>query len=291
VAREAGVDRSWLYSQTDLAQEIAELRQQTSAPLKPRPRHERASADSLRTRLAAAGETIDRLRAELTQQRADIKRCATRSHDYAAPTGNPVPSRRADQRNLEPAPRTMIALLISLVAAYLPPATPVATTCGHWLDAATARDRVAWVEINCEDLPCPCSTKAGGGSGGGHGGGHHGEQASCTKPKGVQRVVFSKSKYPNIRKHFRIALRKGWPRRLVVNRPGADARRDRVLEDIPTKEDFDRDEYPPAVGRGKGPGLERGRNPRGWKAHVRYVGAITVFSPLLITGIPQAGSA
>jgi hypothetical protein len=31
------------------------------------------------------------------------------------------------------------------------------------------------------------------------------------------------------------------------------------------------DEYPPAVGRGKGAGLERGRNPRGWKADVRYV--------------------
>jgi hypothetical protein len=66
-------------------------------------------------------------------------------------------------------------------------------------------------------------------------------------------------------------LRKGWPRRLIVNRRGADARRDRLLEDIPTKDGFDRDEYPPAVGRGKGKGLERGRHPRGWKAHVRYV--------------------
>jgi hypothetical protein len=28
---------------------------------------------------------------------------------------------------------------------------------------------------------------------------------------------------------------------------------------------------PPAVGRGRGPGLQRGRNPRGWKADVRYV--------------------
>jgi cell division protein FtsB len=71
VAREAGVDRSWLYSQTDLAQQIAELRQQTSAPLKPRARHERASTDSLRTRLAAALETIDGLRGELAQQRAE----------------------------------------------------------------------------------------------------------------------------------------------------------------------------------------------------------------------------
>jgi septal ring factor EnvC (AmiA/AmiB activator) len=71
VAREAGVDRSWLYSQTDLAEQINQLREQISAQLKPRPRHERASTDSLRTRLAAAHETIDRLRAELAQQRAD----------------------------------------------------------------------------------------------------------------------------------------------------------------------------------------------------------------------------
>jgi hypothetical protein len=61
------------------------------------------------------------------------------------------------------------------------------------------------------------------------------------------------------------------PRRLIVNRPGADARRDRLLESFPAKDGFDRDEYPPAVGRGKGKGLERGRNPRGWKASVRYV--------------------
>jgi hypothetical protein len=67
------------------------------------------------------------------------------------------------------------------------------------------------------------------------------------------------------------AGQRGWPRRLVVNRRGADARRERVLRDIPTREGFDRDEYPPAVGRGRGPGLERGRNPRSWKADVRYV--------------------
>jgi hypothetical protein len=95
---------------------------------------------------------------------------------------------------------------------------------------------------------------------------------SCTKPGGVQRLVFSASEYPNIRRHFRRAvIRRGWPLRLVLNRPGADERRDRLLEDIPTKDGFDRDEYPPAVGRGRGPGLERGRNPRGWKADVRYV--------------------
>src|SRR4051794_13839298 len=41
------------------------------------------------------------------------------------------------------------------------------------------------------------------------------------------------------------------PAILVVNRPGKDERRDRLLHDIPTKAGFDRDEYPPAVGRGR----------------------------------------
>jgi hypothetical protein len=94
--------------------------------------------------------------------------------------------------------------------------------------------------------------------------------AECVRPSGVQRIMFSTQKFP-VRRHVRGALRRGWPRRLVVNRRGADARRDRVLRDIPTREGFDRDEYPPAIGRGRGPGLERGRNPRGWKADVRYV--------------------
>lgn len=86
----------------------------------------------------------------------------------------------------------------------------------------------------------------------------------------MQRIVFSAQKFPNVRRHFHGALRR-WPGRLVVNRRGADARRERALRDIPTREGFDRDEYPPAVGRGRGPGLERGRNPRGWKADVCYV--------------------
>lgn len=124
-------------------------------------------------------------------------------------------------------------------------------------------------------MPCPCSTEAGGDSGGdgGPSGGGNGSvpDQACTRPKQVQRLVFSASKYPHIRKHVRIAIRNGWPRQLVLNRSGADARRDRLLDDIPARDGYDRDEYPAAVGRGKGKGLERGRNPRGWKAHVRYV--------------------
>ncbi len=120
--------------------------------------------------------------------------------------------------------------------------------------------------IYCESLPCPCL--APGPS-----------QApptlspapsnpspsrptatpTCASPSGVQPISFSKTKYPNIRRHFRAALRRGWPRTLVLNRRGADARRDRLLGDLPTRAGYDRDEYPPALGRGR------------WKADVRYV--------------------
>ena len=87
----------------------------------------------------------------------------------------------------------------------------------------------------------------------------------------IQNITFSKTKYPQIRRHFLAARRRGWPRTLVLNRAGADQRRERLLEGVPTRDGFDRDEYPPAVGRGRGKGLERGRNPRGWKADVAYV--------------------
>jgi hypothetical protein len=171
-------------------------------------------------------------------------------------------------------------LLAALVAMALWPAAstadgPVAhaaATCSDYPNQKAAQDAADTRDadgdgIYCEDLPCPCSTQAGGGGGDNEGQGPE----ECTKPRGVQRIVFSKSKYPNIRRHFRGALRRGWPVRLVLNRRGADARRDRLLEDIPTRDGFDRDEYPLAVGRGKGMDLERGRNPRGWKADVRYV--------------------
>jgi hypothetical protein len=95
--------------------------------------------------------------------------------------------------------------------------------------------------------------------------------AGCKKPAGVQNVTFSKTKYPNIRKHFLKALRKGWPRTLVLNRAGADQRRARLLENVATKKGYDRDEYPPALARGKGIGLTKGIDPRGWKADVALV--------------------
>src|ERR671914_637704 len=82
-------------------------------------------------------------------------------------------------------------------------------------------------------------------------------QAGCVRPSAVQRIVFSAKKYQNGHRHSRGARRRGWPRRLVVNRRGADARRERALRDIPTREGFDRDEPPQRSAGGAG---------RGWSA-------------------------
>jgi len=88
----------------------------------------------------------------------------------------------------------------------------------------------------------------------------------------VKRIVFSKTKYPNIRAHYVRAVHKGWPRIQVVNRRRTDQRRSRLLKDVPIVAGFDRDEYPAAVGRGRGSAaLKRGSHPTGWRAHVEYV--------------------
>ena len=152
------------------------------------------------------------------------------------------------------------------------PAGTAAATCSdhaNQADAQRAKDTrdVDGDGIYCEALPCPCLTAApetGPDEPSGH-------SADCARPGRIVRISFSRTKYPNIRRHFRRAVRRGWPKTLVLNRPGADERRDRLLSSYPTRDGYDRDEYPPAVGRGRGKGLTRGRNPRGWKADVRYV--------------------
>jgi hypothetical protein len=62
----------------------------------------------------------------------------------------------------------------------------------------------------------------------------------------------------------------GWPRIHARNRPHADGE-----SGLAPRADEDRDEYPPAVGRrrpnGTQKGLVRGINPIGWMADVMYV--------------------
>jgi hypothetical protein len=171
-----------------------------------------------------------------------------------------------------------------------PPVARAAAICADHPDQASAQRAKDTRDsdgdgIYCETLPCPClppDPRAGAISAPTptpspapepetEPGADPDTNDGCVKPRRLVRLVFSAGKYPNIRRHFRNAIRRGWPRRLVLNREGADERRDRLLEDIPTRDGLDRDEYPPAVGRGDGAGLDRGRKPRGWKADVRYV--------------------
>ena len=168
-------------------------------------------------------------------------------------------------------PLLLIAAVAAVAVGLLVPAGASAASCSDYDNQAEAQragdTRDADGDgIYCETLPCPCSTGAEEG-----GDQEAGEGERCRRPRRVVAIGFSATKYPTVRRHFRRALRRGWPRRLVLNRRGADARRDRLLAGYPTREGFDRDEYPPAVGRGRGKGLERGRDPRGWKASVAYV--------------------
>ncbi len=63
VAALAGVDRSYIYDQVDLLEEI---RQRRAMPVRsaPRPAAERATIESLQARLTSAHEEIARLKAE-----------------------------------------------------------------------------------------------------------------------------------------------------------------------------------------------------------------------------------
>ncbi len=124
--------------------------------------------------------------------------------------------------------------------------------------------------VYCESLPCPCSKKGGAKST--PTAAPNNPEAGCAKPSGIQQIGFSATKYPNIRRHFLDAVHQGWPSILVIDRTGASSRRDRLLSGVATKDGYDRDEYPPAMGRGRGSsGLTRGANPVGWRASVRLV--------------------
>ena len=82
---------------------------------------------------------------------------------------------------------------------------------------------------------------------------------ACTKPSAVQRISFSAAaSTPTSAGISAPRSRAGGRARSCSIRPGADARRDRLLRGVPTRPGFDRDEYPPAVGRGRGTRPRRG---------------------------------
>ena len=86
-----------------------------------------------------------------------------------------------------------------------------------------------------------------------------GTSPKCQRPSEPVAIEFSKDAYPHIIRHIKKSWRLGYRKVLRINRPGADARRDKALAGIPTKDGFDRDEAPAAVLRKR------------WRADVAYV--------------------
>ena len=172
--------------------------------------------------------------------------------------------------------RVAALVVVALMAIALLPGSASAATCADYSDQASAQRAADTRDadgdgIYCESLPCPCSTGSGGSPPSSPAPAPK-KKASCTKTKKVAPIGFSRTKYPTIREHYIAAVAAGWPRILVLNRRGADARRRKLLQDHPTRAGFDRDEYPPAVGRGRGRMvLMQGINPIGWIADVAYV--------------------
>lgn len=184
--------------------------------------------------------------------------------------------KRCHHRSVRPLLALLLAATVLGLVVQAPLADPgpasAAATCSQYDNQAAAQRAKDTRDtdgdgVYCESLPCPClkpgakakpvPTKP--------------RSRGCVRPRSVAKIGFSKTKYPRIRAHFLRALRKGWPGTLVLNRPGASSRRDRLLRGIPTRRGYDRDEYPPAVGRGRGRGLTKGVRPRGWRADVAYV--------------------
>jgi hypothetical protein len=85
------------------------------------------------------------------------------------------------------------------------------------------------------------------------------DRTGCKRPSGVVSIGFSKTKFPTIRSHELSAIRHGYPRVLTIERDGASQRREHLLESVPTRPGYDRDEWPAAVLR------------KTWHADVAYV--------------------
>ncbi len=158
-------------------------------------------------------------------------------------------------------------------AASALPAAASAKSCSAYPNQAAAQRAADTRDgdgdgIYCESLPCPCLKN---GVKQPVSNPTPNSEVGCQRPSSVQNIGFSATKYRNIRRHFLEALRRGWPATLVLQRSGASERRDRLLAGVSTRKGYDRDEYPPAVGRGVGAGLMRGVNPVGWMASVMLI--------------------
>jgi hypothetical protein len=82
-------------------------------------------------------QLLDRLRAELTQQRAENQTLREQIARLRGADREPPDLTRARRRQRSPEPptrRPMIGSIASLVVGILLSAAPSPATCGHWLD-------------------------------------------------------------------------------------------------------------------------------------------------------------
>jgi AraC-like DNA-binding protein len=98
VAREAGVSRSWLYTQDDLRTEIGRLRERRPSPTPRTPDRQRASTASLLNRLEVATERIqqlERANRQLREALAQALGTARTARVLGDVTKHDTPGRRA----------------------------------------------------------------------------------------------------------------------------------------------------------------------------------------------------
>ncbi len=79
---------------------------------------------------------------------------------------------------------------------------------------------------------------------------------SCLSQEKPAVVDLDDRKHARVLDHAHDAIREGHPRRLHLDRDGAEENREQSLRGIPTKRGYDRDEYPPAVSREGGRGAD-----------------------------------
>jgi hypothetical protein len=81
------------------------------------------------------------------------------------------------------------------------------------------------------------------------------DAAACRHSRRAVRVRISRRRWPHIARHIERA-RSHFPRVLHLDRAGADETRAESLRGIPTRDGYDRDEYPPAVSLEGGEGAD-----------------------------------
>ena len=129
--------------------------------------------------------------------------------------------------------RTTLLVVAALLALALLPSSASAAVCA---DYATQADAQAAADTRdsdgdgryCESLPCPCASGSASATPSPPAPPPRASRPrGCSRPSTVQRLRFSKLKYPNIKAHTDAAIARGWPRIMVVNRKGAEQRRER----------------------------------------------------------------